>query len=482
MNEKENYLLQAYNALKEKYYDPLERAEQAIIQVYPNALDNTTDAWNALKDKEQIKHFYCDFVTADYAIFYNLDLNKQHDLEQAQKATREALHNFLNKIKGNPNEGGKNAFKNFLQELHDYNTKNDFQCNLLPADSSMKPLNFPKSTLSIIAGRPSAGKTTALASVAMYAMRSTNKRVLFITSEETPQQLFLRFIKNEFYFLCVLDGRGHLLAHDFSKNYVNDTFKDIIKKAYFPTDIIPTAPQDEFTRYVVKAAQNIQQYVESERMQLFNLDKTTTFEELKHIMQEQARHTVVIIDYIQNLPHAPSEKRGVDRMEILRSEIYIINQIIKVNELIGIAGAQFNREGASEFNPDTLELNKLGDSGEIERKAHIVIGLGRKYNNDKWQYFYRVLKDREGATSAAHFEIMNNSEYAYSYLQAKTQENNGMQELVIMNLQDKKTKPAKGEKNTSNSGPEPEPTPQNSNEKTNEAGPAVKMFLKPDWF
>ncbi|MBQ5429223.1 MAG: hypothetical protein IIU35_02355, partial [Neisseriaceae bacterium] len=118
--------------------------------------------------------------------------------------------------------------------------------------------------------------------------------------------------------------------------------------------------------------------------------------------------------------------------------IYLINQIIKINELIGIAGAQFNREGASEYAPDTLELNKLGDSGEIERKAHIVIGLGRKYNNDKWQYFYRVLKDREGGTSAAHFEIMNNSEYAYSYLQAKTQEKDGKKELVIMNLQDTK--------------------------------------------
>lgn len=438
MSEKENLLQTAYNALKDTYPDPIERAEKAIIQAYPNALENNTDAWNALKDKEQIKQFYIDFVTADYATSKQLNINKPHELEQAQKATENALHDFLNKIKGNPNEGGKNAFNNFLQELKDHNTKNDFQCDLLPADSGLKPLNFPKSTLSIIAGRPSAGKTTALASIAMYAMRHTSKKVLFITSEETSQQLFIRFIKNEFYSLCTKEGKGNLLAHDFSKNYINDTFKDIIKKSYFPTELLPTAAQDEFTEYVLKAAANVQKYVENERLQIFNLDKTTTFEELKNAMQEQARHTVIIIDYIQNLPHAPSEKKNAERLEILRTEIYLINQIIKINELIGIAGAQFNREGASEYAPDTLELNKLGDSGEIERKAHIVIGLGRKYNNDKWQYFYRVLKDREGGTSAAHFEIMNNSEYAYSYLQAKTQEKDGKKELVIMNLQDTK--------------------------------------------
>ena len=33
------------------------------------------------------------------------------------------------------------------------------------------------------------------------------------------------------------------------------------------------------------------------------------------------------------------------------------------------------------------------------------------------------------------FEIMNNSEYAYSYMQAKTQEIDGKQKLIIMNLQ-----------------------------------------------
>ena len=55
MSEKENLLQTAYNALKDTYPDPIERAEKAIIQAYPNALENNTDAWNALKDKEQIK-------------------------------------------------------------------------------------------------------------------------------------------------------------------------------------------------------------------------------------------------------------------------------------------------------------------------------------------------------------------------------------------------------------------------------------------
>ena len=173
-----------------------------------------------------------------------------------------------------------------------------------------------------------------------------------------------------------------------------------------------------------KAAKDVEKYIEGGRLQLFDLDKTTSFEELKDKLQEMERHTIVIIDYIQNLPYAPKTENGAiitDRLESLRRQIFAINAIIKANELIGIAGAQFNREGASETNPESLELNKLGDSGEIERKAHIVIGLGRRINDEnKKTYFYRVMKDREGDIST-HFEIADY--YAYSYLQAKI--NNG---------------------------------------------------------
>ena len=180
MNEK-NELQAAYNELKKDISDPIECANKTILQLYPDATESTSDAWNALKDKEQIKQFYLDFVAADYANAKGLDINNTREQEHAQTAIKIALHEFFDTIKGNPNEGGKNAFNNFLQELKDHDTKNDFQCDLLPADSSLKPLNFPKSTLSIIAGRPSAGKTTALASMAMYAMRNTANNVLFIT-------------------------------------------------------------------------------------------------------------------------------------------------------------------------------------------------------------------------------------------------------------------------------------------------------------
>ena len=287
----------------------------------------------------------------------------------------------------------------------------------------MKALNFPKATLSIIAGRPSAGKTTALVSIAMYAMRNTKKNVVFITSEETTNQLITRFIKNQFCDNCIQHKHASELLHDYGKSYINDTFKDIINKNRKNPSLFETS-NDTFTTEVLQAAKDVEKYIEGGRLQLFDLDKTTSFEELKDKLQEMERHTIVIIDYIQNLPYAPKTENGAiitDRLESLRRQIFAINAIIKANELIGIAGAQFNREGASETNPESLELNKLGDSGEIERKAHIVIGLGRRINDEnKKTYFYRVMKDREGDIST-HFEIADY--YAYSYLQAKI--NNG---------------------------------------------------------
>lgn len=407
-----------YNALKDdkrnKGNDAIKNAHNAIIQLFPNVKDNNGDVWHALEQKQAIKTFYIDYVTADYA------KEKNCDLDHAQKAVETALHDFFNSIKGNPNAGGKKAFSHYLQEISDHDTTNDFQCSILPANSTMKALNFPKATLSIIAGRPSAGKTTALVSIAMYAMRNTKKNVLFVTSEETTNQLITRFIKNQFCDNCIKNGKGTLLTKDYGKTYINDVFKDIINKDRKNPSLFETS-KDTFTAEVLKAAKDVENFIEGGRLQLFDLDKTTSFEELKDKLQELERHTIVIIDYIQNLPYAPSGTPNNDRLESLRQQIFAINAIVKANELIGIAGAQFNREGANEHNPESLELNKLGDSGEIERKAHIVIGLGRRINdNNKCSYFYRVMKDREGGISI-HFEIADY--YPYSYLQAKI--NNG---------------------------------------------------------
>ena len=414
-----------YNTLKDdkrnKGNDAIKNAHNAIIQLFPNVKDNNGDVWHALEQKQAIKTFYIDYVTADYA------KEKNCDLDHAQKAVETALHDFFNSIKGNPNAGGKKAFSHYLQEISDHDTTNDFQCGILPANSAMKALNFPKATLSIIAGRPSAGKTTALVSIAMYAMRNTKKNVLFVTSEETTNQLITRFIKNQFCDNCIKNGKGTLLTKDYGKSYINDVFKDIINKDRKNPSLFETS-KDTFTAEVLKAAKDVENFIEGGRLQLFDLDKTTSFEELKDRLQELERHTIVIIDYIQNLPYAPSGTPNNDRLESLRQQIFAINAIVKANELIGIAGAQFNREGANEHNPESLELNKLGDSGEIERKAHIVIGLGRRINDDnKKTYFYRVMKDREGDIST-HFEIADY--YAYSYLQAKTKDNNGNPELI----------------------------------------------------
>lgn len=407
-------LKDTYNALKndDKYKanGALKNANNAIISLFPNVTDNNGDVWHALEQKQAIKTFYTEYVTADYAS------EKDCDLDHAQKAVESALHDFFNTIKGNPNAGGKKAFAQYLQEISDHDITNDFQCGILPANSNMKALNFPKATLSIIAGRPSAGKTTALVSIAMDAMRNTKKNVLFVTSEETTNQLITRFIKNQFCDNCIKHNNGHLLLHDYGKTYINDTFKDIINKDRKNPSLFETS-SDPFTTEVLTAAKDVENFITHGRLQLFDLDKTTSFEELKDRLQELERHTIIIIDYIQNLPYAPEYTPKNDRLESLRQQIFAINATIKANELIGIAGAQFNREGANEHTPESLELNKLGDSGEIERKAHIVIGLGRRINDDnKKTYFYRVMKDREGVISS-HFEIADY--YAYSYLQAK---------------------------------------------------------------
>ena len=268
---------------------------------------------------------------------------------------------------------------------------------------------FPPCTLSIIAGRPSAGKTTALISLLMEAIRQGRKAV-YITTEETPDQLILRMIKNEFCHTCLNGSGGDLasLKSDFSEAYINDVFKDIIRQE--STKLFKdTQEKAGFRALVLKAAETIRRHIEAGNVSLFDTDRAETFTELETCLKATPPKTIVFLDYLQNLPFTPKQENEppnirIDRIEQIRRQTYAINSLAKQNNLIIIAGTQFNREAAGETYADKaagLELNRIGDSGEIERKTHIAIGLGRRIDpeTEKAEYFYRVMKDREGQTS-----------------------------------------------------------------------------------
>lgn len=457
-------LKNAYDNLKKRNggKDTLKTARNAVSQIFPQVKSDNENAWRALKEKATIKKFYLEYITQDYAT------ETGKPLQDAKPDVEKALHDFFNLIKGNPNCGGKNAFNNYLNSIIDYDITNDFQLPLFPANNNGKSINFPKSSLSFIAGRPSAGKTTVLVSIAMFAMRHTNKNVLFVTSEETPDQLTTRFIKNQFCDNCINGNMGNLLSKDFGRNYIDETFQDIIKKDIIgkrgTLEGLYQEPTDDFSKQVLKASKDVEQFIKAGRLQLYDLDKTESFEELKDALQEQDRYTIIIIDYMQNLPYSPKGTPKNDKLEVLRREIYDVNKIIKLNELIGIAGAQFNREGASEYNPDPLELKNLGDSGELERKAVVTIGLGRKiYDDNSKRYFYRILKNRYGEISS-HFEIAEY--YNYSYAMAKT---NSSGDLVSFSF-------SNGQKNNKNNQ-----DPQGRTRATNKA-PSKKSTLNTSEF
>ena len=76
-----------------KKSDVLKYANNAVVSLFPNVKDNNGDVWHALEQKQAIKQFYIDYVTADYS------KEKSIDLETAQKDVETALHDFFNKIK-----------------------------------------------------------------------------------------------------------------------------------------------------------------------------------------------------------------------------------------------------------------------------------------------------------------------------------------------------------------------------------------------
>lgn len=391
-------LVAIYNELKQSGQPAKEALKSALQNFYPQIETHELLAQDVWVHRKALFQICRESIAANW--------EKGVTIECAKNDVEGIINSFISKLRYNPYEGGQNAFSVFLERLMVKQPEDDFLSATFAyrtyTDNTPIPLCFPSATLSFLGGRPGAGKTTALTSLAMEALRNTQKKVLFVTSEETPQQLFLRFIKNQ----CYHQNRGtckFLNPQDFSK----------ILKSYRNT----SAASNAQWKRVFQAADTVRTFTETGRLQLFNLDKTTTFEELTEALQTQTPHSIILIDYIQNLPYPPQNTPTHDRLEVLRREMYELNKTLKQCELIGIAGAQLNRQSANEHHPERLELKALADCGEAERKAHIVIGLGYKItDNHEKEYFYRIMKNREG-TISGHFKLYG--EPAYSYVDAQ---------------------------------------------------------------
>jgi replicative DNA helicase len=275
------------------------------------------------------------------------------------------------------------SFKTLQEEIS--TIPSAYQTGYLSLDSFV---GFTPGAISLIAGRPSHGKTTLLYNLLLEMSRLyPGETFYYFTYEEPVKNLAIKLLNR----LTATDLSGYY--GDF-KELAKPTNYELIK-AYIKagrTDI----------QEIEEGKRKLQELIDRGRIKI--IDRNYSVEELHTLLaylNKKEKIGAIIIDYIQRMR---TERRTQDK----RTEIaHISDQVLQIAKDSGlpiILGAQLNREATAK-----PRLENLKEAGNLEEDANTVISV---YNDSREQeensqgetykgvreveLELKVLKNREG--------------------------------------------------------------------------------------
>ena len=256
-----------------------------------------------------------------------------------------------------------------------------------------KFVGFPPGAISLIAGRPSHGKTTLMYNLLLEMSEAyPTERFYFFTYEEPGANIVVKIL-NRLVGVSQKDRFVHYPELTKPTNY--EYLKAYIRRG--ATDNLQ----------IEQAKERLRDLLDSQRIAV--IDKSYSVEDLgkvlAHLVQE-GPVGAVFIDYIQRMR---TERKTQDK----RTEIaHISDQVLQTAKQTGlpiILGAQLNRDAASSAKgSDAKEgkeprLEHLKEAGNLEEDANTVLSV---YNESREQgqdnlpqeveLKIRALKNREG--------------------------------------------------------------------------------------
>ena len=215
-------------------------------------------------------------------------------------------------------------------------------------DSLDQIIRIPQSAITLIAARPSHGKTSLMLNM-FYNMIKLypHKEFFFFTYEEPAKYLMLKILNRilfeEFRFEA---GLNYLRKYQAGKKEYNQDVENAKRKL---GDLINTKRLNIFS---------------------FNLNDIELAEAVK-AQYVKDRTGAVYIDYIQKIPVNQSVK-GYEVIKQISNTI--LNKIAVPLQIPVILGAQFNREARASRIGD-LHADMLREGGDLEQDANTVLGL-----------------------------------------------------------------------------------------------------------
>lgn len=219
-----------------------------------------------------------------------------------------------------------------------------------------KKIIIQQEAITIIAGRPSHGKTTFLLNIFLNMIQNYPEKIFFFFSyEESKKQLALKCIN--ILGNAELD-QYHNLKHlkDYIKTKNSKQVKnDEIKKI------------DEAISKYNKLTTDGRLWIIDEHYYINDLTDT-----IKDLKDKYPNIGAIFIDYIQKIK---SKDNSPTRQVVLQKISEAILETAKITHLPIILGAQFTRSAKSESEENVVRLDNLRECGDIEQDANLVLGL-----------------------------------------------------------------------------------------------------------
>ena len=278
----------------------------------------------------------------------------------------------------------------FFKDVSSWNPLDEFR------PQKMKDVAFQKGTFNIIGARPGSGKTTLAVSLALQAVEwrgeAADNRVIFLSFEETPKQVYARFF-------------NHLLFAKAKADNALDAIQCEKPRAQL-FGAIKSLDQHPLKERISDIAAYMRGLEARGALQVINFaGKSISAIESLLKFHEGA---VCFIDYAQLI--RPSEQFAGYELAGLNDISRRLADCAKDNNAIIIAAAQLRRAGFKDAGdsdiPSMLTDSRLKDCGQLEQDANTIIELGK---NTDWAdiareehdtgaalYFWKLVKNRDG--------------------------------------------------------------------------------------
>jgi replicative DNA helicase len=260
-------------------------------------------------------------------------------------------------------------------------------------------LKIPGGAMTIVAGPTGHGKTMVLINFILnYLELHPNKQAFFFSYEESRSAILSLFLNT-------------YINQDISKNNRESI------KSYFRDGNVQFTAQDNRALFLTKKEKFFKELIETKRLNIFYSDYSA--EELVQAIRFLKKNVdigLVGIDYMQLL--SLLNKKTIQRQEELKQICLMLKDCAVDTGLPVLLAAQFNRTVAAEAD---LSPTAIGEAGDIERAANMVIGLwnrnyegfnreGNKGKDGKIipkspSMYLEILKGRE--TGIGHSSVFN---------------------------------------------------------------------------